>query len=181
MPGPSDTPPSPQQIPTPGGQPFPAPSSAGDQPAPGGDLLGYILRELDKGIREGRIKPVIIEGGPVPMPGGQGGPMQMPMPGGQPGPTPSGPQAPQAPGGDIFGQILRDILGGAGGAARVPQQPGQSPQMKDLSDMSRQLGVMGGTGAAVFGDRFEAGRDVEQGHLDNIQSVFDRFFVTQQR
>jgi hypothetical protein len=186
MPSPSDAPPSPQQVPTPGGQPLPGPSSTGEQPAPGGDLLGYILRELDNGIREGRIKPVIIGGGgPFPIPGGQGGqggPMQTPMPGAQPGPAP-GPQGSQAqvPGGDIFGQILRDIFGGAGGAARMPQQPGQSPQMKDLSDMSKQLGVMGGAGAAVFGDRFEAGRDVEQGHLDNIQSVFDRFFVAQRR
>jgi hypothetical protein len=179
MPSPSDAPPSPQQVPAPGGQPQPGPSSTGEQPAPGGDLLGYILRELDNGIREGRIKPVIIGGGPVPLPGGQGGPMQTPMPGAQPGPA-AGPPG-SVPGGDVFGQILRDILGGAGGAARVPQQPGQSPQMKDLSDMSRQLGVMGGAGAAVFGDRFEAGQDVEQGHLDNIQSVFDRFFVTQQR
>jgi hypothetical protein len=35
--------------------------------------------------------------------------------------------------------------------------------------MSRQLGVMSGIGAAVFGDRFEVGRDVEQDHVDNIQ------------
>ena len=34
------------------------------QPAPGGDLLGYILRELEKAIREGRIKPVIIGADP---------------------------------------------------------------------------------------------------------------------
>ena len=63
--------------------------------------------------------------------------------------------------------------------ARCAAAPGQSPQMKDLSDLSKQLGVMGGVGAAVFGDRFEVGRDVEQDHLDKIQSVFDRFFGTQ--
>ena len=86
------------------------------------------------------------------------------------------------PGGDIFGQILRDILGGAaGGPAQMPGRPGGSPQLKDLSDLSRQLGVMGGAGAAVFGDHFEAGQDVEQGHVDNIQNVFDRFFGTQKR
>jgi hypothetical protein len=33
---------------------------------------------------------------------------------------------------------------------------------------------MGGVGAAVFGDQLEAGREVEQDHLDNIQRVFDR-------
>jgi hypothetical protein len=40
---------------------------------------------------------------------------------------------------------------------------------------------MGGAGAAVFGDHFESGRDVEQGHVDNIQNMFDRFFGTQKR
>jgi Bacterial protein of unknown function (DUF937) len=176
-PSPSGTGPSPQQVPIPGGQVSPVPPTTGEQPAPGGDLLGYVLRELEKGLREGRIKPVIIGGGPIqiPMPGGQGGPVQIPMPGGQAGP------APQMPGGDILGQILRDMLGGAGGAAPVPPRSGPSPQMKDLSDLSKQLGLMGGAGAAVFGDRFELGRDVEQGHLDNIQGVFDSFFGTQRR
>jgi hypothetical protein len=172
MSAPSGPSPSPGPSPVPGGQPSTLPTSPGGQPVPGGDLLGYILEELQKGIREGRIKPVIIEGGPVqiPLPGGQGGP---PMPGGQPGPTPSGPQA---PGGDILGQILRDMLGGgAAGSSRLPQRGGQSPELKDLSDLSRQLGVMGGVGAAMFGDRFEVGRDIEQDHLDNIQRVFDRF------
>jgi hypothetical protein len=175
-PAPSGTSPSPQQIPPPGGQVPPVPPNAGEQPAPGGDLLGHVLRELEKGIREGRIKPVIIEGGPfrIPMPGGQGGPVQIPMPGGQAGP------APQVPGGDILGQILRDLLGGARGAP-VPPRSGPSPQMKDLSDLSRQLGVMGGAGAAVFGDRFEVGRDVEQGHLDNVQSLFANFPGAQRR
>jgi hypothetical protein len=146
---------------------------AGGQPTPDGDLLGSVLRELEKGIREGRIKPVIIGGGPV----------QIPMPGGQQGPMPSGPDAPRVPGGDIFGQILRDILGGGvGGPAQMPQgRQGQSPQIKDLSDLSKQLGVMGGAGAAVFGDHFETGRDVEKEHIDNIQSVFDRFFGAQRR
>ncbi len=177
MPGSSSTP---SQIPSPGNQPIPMPANTGEQSAPGGDLLGYILRELEKGLREGRIKPVIIEGGPfqIPMPGGQGGPMQFPAPNPQTGPTQP---APQVPGGDIFGQILRDLLGGAGGPVRMPQQPGSSPQMKDLSDRTKQLGVMDNVGAAVFGDRFEVGRDVEQDHLESIQSVFERFFGAQRR
>jgi hypothetical protein len=174
MPGSSGTP----SHPIPGGQPIPMPTNTGEQPAPGGDLLGYILREMEKGLREGRIKPVIIEGGPfqIPMPGGQGGPIQFPEPNPQTGPTQT---APQVPGGDILGQILRDLLGGAGG--RTPQQPGSSPQMKELSDRSKQLGVMDNVGTAVFGDRFEVGRDVGQSHLENIQTVFDRFFGAQRR
>jgi hypothetical protein len=153
-------------------QPPSLPADAGGQPGPDGDILGSILREFEKGIREGRIKPVIIGGGPV----------QIPIPGGQQGPTPSGPNAPQAPG-DIFGQILRDVLGGAlGGPAQMPQgRQAPSPQMKDLSDLSKQLGVMGGAGAAVFGEHFEPGRDAGQQHLDNIQSVFDRFFGAEGR
>jgi hypothetical protein len=174
MPGSAAAPAAPdQQSPPPGNQPAPLPPGVGEQSAPDGDLLGPILRELEKGIREGRIKPVIIGGGPV----------QIPIPGGQPGPSSSGPDAPQMPGGDIFGQILRDILGGAaGGPAQMPQgRQGQSPQLKDLSDLTRQLGVKGGAGAAVFGDHFEAGRDVEQSHVDGIQNVFDRLFGTQNR
>ena len=156
----------------PASQPPPVPADAGGQPTPEGDILGSILREFEKGIREGRIKPVIIGGGPV----------QTPMPGGQQSPIPSGTDAPRAPG-DIFGQILRDVLGGAvSGPTQMPQgRQGQSPQMKDLSDLTRQLGVMGGAGAAVFGDHFEIGREVEKKHLDNIQNVFDRFFGVQGR
>jgi hypothetical protein len=160
-----------QQFPPPANQPPPLPTDAGGRSAPDADVLGSVLRELEKGIREGRIKPVIIGGGPV----------QIPIPGGQEGPMPSGPNVPPVPGGDIFGQILRDVLGGAvGGPAQMPQgRQGQSPQLKDLSDLSRQLGVMGGAGVAVFGSHFEAGRDVEKRHIDNIQSVFDRFFGAQ--
>jgi hypothetical protein len=94
---------------------------------------------------------------------------------------PSGSDAPPVPGGDIFGQILRDILGGAGAVpAQIPQgQQGQSPQLKDLSDLTRRLGAIGGVGTAVFGDHFESGRDIDQSHTDNIRSVFDRFFGAQ--
>ncbi len=96
--------------PSPQSSPFPIPADTGGQAGPGGDLLGTIMREVLKGIQNGTIKPVIIGGG---------GPIQIPMPGGQDG---SGSSAPQIPGGDIFGKILRDVLGGAlgGGGARYP-------------------------------------------------------------
>jgi hypothetical protein len=162
--------------PAPQSSPFPIPGGTGGQAGPGGDILGTILGQVLKGIQNGSIKPVIIGGG---------GPIQIPMPGGQDG---SG--APQIPGGDIFGKILRDVLGGAlggglgGGPAQMPQGGGASipqsqpaptqapsPPMKDLSDLTKQLGVMGGAGASLFGDRFEHGEDVDQSHLDNIQGI----------
>jgi hypothetical protein len=34
---------------------------------------------------------------------------------------------------------------------------------------------MNGAGAAVFGDRIETGRNVEQSQLDSFQQVFNRF------
>ena len=134
--GQGDTSPT-QQVPAPGAQPlpipFPSPRDAGGQVAPGNDLLVAILRELQKAIQDGRLKPVVIE---VPMPGGQTIPIPSnPLPGGDsfpiPNPsagrTPSGEILPgpkmspgsQAPGGDILGNILRDLLGGA--AARMAQ------------------------------------------------------------
>jgi hypothetical protein len=156
--------------------PPPVPPGTTPESSPGGDLLGTILREVSKGIQNGTIKPVIIGGG---------GPIQIPMPGEQ---VPSGSGVPQqAPGGDIFGKILRDVLGGALGGARMPEGGGAqmprspSPPMKDLSDLTRQLGVMGGAGAAVFGDQFEHGQDVEQSRLDNIQSILDRSLGAQRR
>jgi hypothetical protein len=178
--------------------PMPSPGGGGGQPTPipidpsQGDVLGQIMRELEKGLREGRIKPVIIDGGQVTLPGGQGGQFPFPLPGGTreraPMPMPDdreapGPQPmPQSPGGDILGQILRDLLGGGGpGRAPQPRGSGPSPQMKDLSDRSKQLGIMGGAGQTVFGDRFEVGRDVQPEHQEGIQSVFDRFFGTQRR
>ena len=173
LPGGFSSPPGPQQVPTPSGQSIPIPTSPGGQAAPGSDLLGYILSELQKGLQEGRIKPVII-GGPIqmPIPGGQGGPIQFPSPDQQAGPS----SGPQVPGGDILGQILRDLLGGARGPMGTPQQrSGPVPQMKDLSDRSKQLGVMDDVGAAVFGDRFEVGRDVDPAQMQGIQSVLDRF------
>jgi hypothetical protein len=176
--GPAPRAPAPQ-APAPS-QPIPLPTDDGGQVGPDGDLLGSILREFEKGIREGRIKPVIIGGGPL----------QIPLPGGSQAPMPSGSDAPQGPPGDILGQILRDLLGGAvggGGAAggrpaQMPQgRPEPSPSMKDLSDLSEQLGRKGGVGAALFGDHFEPGRDVDKSHADSIQSVFDRYFGAPQR
>ena len=117
---------------------------------PKGDVLGQILRELEKGIQEGRIKPVIV------------GPYEIDVPG-QAGPAGSG-QPQQAPGGDILGQILRDILSGAGGQVQLPRQA-----------------LMGGVGAAVFGDRLEAGHSVEQSHLDSLKEVLNRFVGAQGR
>ena len=110
-------------------------------------MLGQILRELEKGIREGRVKPVIV------------GPYEIDIPGTS---KPGGPGQTQTPGGDILGQILREMLGGKGGKLQLP-------------------GQASGLGSAVFGDRIETGRDIDQSQIDSLQEVFDRFLGTQQR
>ena len=81
-----------------GDQQSPVPTDAGGQVIPGGDILAQIMRELAKAIEEGRLKPVVV------------GPVEIGVPG-QAGPA----GQTQTPMGDIFGQILRDLLSGKSG------------------------------------------------------------------
>ena len=108
---------------------------------PGGDLLGHILRELEKGIKEGRIKPVIV------------GPYKIDIPGNDEptGQAPSGEGQQPAPGSDIFGQILRDLLTGTLGGQKAP------------------------AGEAVFGELIEPGKDVDPSQIKTFQDVLDQF------
>jgi hypothetical protein len=131
------------QLPT-GGQQSPSPTDSGGQIGPGGDILAQIMRELAKAIEDGRLKPIVV------------GPIEIGIPG-QSGPTgqTQSPQT-QSPMGDIFGQILRDLLSGKGG------------QLKPAS-------LAGGMGSAVFGDRLEAGQRVDPAHVKSLQEVLDRF------
>jgi hypothetical protein len=99
------------RIPASDDQASPAPTDTGEEPMPGGDVLGQIMRELGKAIQDGRLKPVVI------------GPVEIDVPG-QVAPSGSG----QQPGGDILGQILREVLGG-GEQLQVPRQ-GQSASLK---------------------------------------------------
>jgi hypothetical protein len=141
--GGTDTPrtaPAPQ-TPAPREQPAPIPTGSGGDAVPGGDVLGQILRELEKGIREGRVKPVVV------------GPFEINIPG---MPGSSAPGQASGSGGDVLGQILRDMLGGKAGQVRVP-------------------GQASGLGSALFGDRIDAGRDVDQSEIDSIQEVLNRF------
>jgi hypothetical protein len=131
--------PGPGYQPPTGDQQSPAPPDGGGQVGPGGDILAQIMRELAKAIEDGRLKPIVV------------GPIEIGIPG-QAGPT----GQTQTPMGDIFGQILRDLLSGKGG------------QLKPAS-------LAGGIGSAVFGDRFEAGQDVDPAHLRSLQKVLDRF------
>jgi hypothetical protein len=118
------------------------PTDTGGQASPGGDVLAQIMRELAKAIEDGRLKPVVV------------GPIEIGIPG-QAGSAGSANQT-QTPTGDIFGQILRDLLSGKSG------------QLKPAA-------LTNGMGSAVFGDRFEAGQRVEQAHLESLQELFDRF------
>jgi hypothetical protein len=123
----------------------PMPKDNGGPAAHGGDLLSQILRDLEAAIREGRLKPVVI------------GPYEIDIPG-QASPAEPGGKS-QSPGGDILGEILREALGGALGQGKK----------------SGAFGLKGGAGAALFGDRLEAGPNIEQRQLDSLQEVFDRF------
>lgn len=129
----------------PANQPTSVPTDSGGQASPSGDVLAQLMRELAKAIQDGRLKPVVV------------GPIEIGIPG-QAGPAGPAGQT-QSPTGDIFGQILRDLLGGKGG------------QMKPAT-------LTNGTGSAVFGDRFEAGQEIEQDHLESLQELFDRFSAT---
>lgn len=142
--GGTNTPQKAPQVPSPTDQPVQVPTGGDGQPMRGGDVLGQILRELEKGIREGRVKPVIV------------GPYEIDLGGGRKK-EPSAPGQPQVPGGDILGQILREMLGGKG-----QTQPA-------------------GLGSALFGDRLEAGRDIDQNEIDSLQEVLDRFLGSQRR
>jgi hypothetical protein len=163
----------------------PAPSGAPPSSTPGGSLGDEIGPGRNYRIPTGsQPSPIPADPGGQAVPGGDVfgqiltelgkaiqdgrlkpvviGPVEIAIPG-QAGPAGGG-QPQQVPGGDILGQILRDILSGAGGQVQVPRQA-----------------LMNGTGAAVFGDRLEAGRDVEQSQLDSFQEVFNRFLGAQGR
>ena len=110
-------------IPTPADQPVPQPTDAGGGNIPGGDLLPNILRELEKAIREGRLKPIVV------------GPIEIGIPG-QAGPV--GSDQTQAPGGDILGQILREVL--KGGQAQLPRQGVGAAVFGDRLEPGRGVG-----------------------------------------
>jgi len=141
---------------------FPGPTGDGrtvpgpkGQPMPGGDIFGQILTELGKAIQDGRVKPVIVGPYQVDIPGGVNVPSQQ-------APTEQG--QPQAPaGGDIFGQILRDVLGKAMGQGQTTRQGLMDPA--------------GSAGSLVFGDMLETGTQVAQRHADSLQEILDRFSV----
>jgi hypothetical protein len=128
----------PSPVPT---QPAPIPTDGSGETGTGGDILAQIMRELAKAIEEGRLKPIVV------------GPVEIDIPGQG---KPSGPGQPQTPGGDILGQILRDLLSGK-------------------SSQAQPAGLKNGVGAAVFGDRLESGQNIKQDQLDSLQQVFDRF------
>jgi hypothetical protein len=135
--------------------PFPGPIGDGPkgQPMPGGDIFGQILTELGKAIQDGRVKPVIVGPYEVDIPGGVNIPDQQ---------APSEQGEPQAPGGgDIFGQILREVLGRAMGQGQTPRQGLMDPASS--------------AGSLVFGDMLEAGTKIDQRHVDSLQEIFDRF------
>jgi hypothetical protein len=145
---PSGPRPAPAQAPADAGPGMP--TDGGGEPIPGGDVLSQILRELQKGIEEGRIKPVTVGPYEADVPAsGRGAPSTSPS-------QPQAPDQPQAPGGDILGQILRDILSGAGGKQAQ-------------------------AGSAVFGNLLEPGQKAAPDAIDSFQEVLDRFLGAPRR
>ena len=103
--------PSPQQI------PVPAPKRSPFRV----EMFSVNPTEWQKGIQEGRIKPVIIGGGPIqiPMPGGQAGPIQNPCRARRNDPFRSAGAAWRHP------RTNCDLLGGAGPDRNHPDNPGR--------------------------------------------------------
>ncbi|MGA9442439.1 MAG: DUF937 domain-containing protein [Methyloceanibacter sp.] len=128
------------------------PVSGGDQTfpsgsgAPDGDIFGQILKELGKAVQEGRVKPVIVGPGDSGFPGQQ---------------TPSGRGQAQPQGGGIFGQILKEVLGGALGQRASARQSLLAPAE--------------GAGAMVFGDGLEHGTNLADHHAESLEEIFGRF------
>lgn len=145
-------PPSPP-VDIPSGDPAQSPAEGSGPIAPGSDILGQILRELEKGIREGRVRPVVVGPDGVNVPGK----------GSQPGPTGPGAGQQPNPGADIFGQILKDLFGGGSRGA------------------SQQFAQTGNAGTSVFGELLEAGPDLDQQQLEQLQEVFDRFVTASRK
>jgi hypothetical protein len=113
----------------PSGEPNATPTDTGGQSAPEDEMLGQIMRELEKAVREGRLKPVVV------------GPLRSTFPDKQAPPDPDNRTRSEE---TSLGQILRDILSAGGsGQAQVPRQ-------------EQALALIGGADAAVFGDRRSA-------------------------
>ena len=180
------------------------PYQPGQSPVP---PMGDILDSIGDGRRASTepeapkfpipdLSPELPGGGaqsqPVPRPPASGG--EHPIPGG-----------PAAPGGDIFGQILKElgkavqdgrvkpvIVGAPGqpvpGGGRAQPQPGGGGIFGDIlkevlgsalgqgqSGRQALMAPAGGAGAAVFGDGLEHGIDLADHHAESLQQIFDRF------
>lgn len=134
-------------------QPIPQPPASGGEQTfpsgpgtPGGDVFAEILKELGKAIQEGRVKPVIVGPGGANFPGQQ---------------APSGGGQAQPQGGGIFGEILKEVLGGALGQRASVRQSLMAPA--------------DGAGAMVFGDALEHGTDLAEHHAASLEEIFGRF------
>ena len=131
---------------------------------PIGDLISEMMRQ---GMGGGQPKPA-PKASPMDNPLGQilegmfGGGAQRPAPQG---------------GGNSFGdnplgQIFQDMLGGAmgGGAARQAPEPEQQPD-PDRMPSGRKRNPYDD----LFGQMFDAGKEVQQGYQKNVESIFDQY------
>jgi hypothetical protein len=127
-----------------------------------GDILGDILQQQPQGQAGGQsgglgdiLGEILRRQAPE-----SGEPMQQPQG--------------QQPGGDILGQILRDMLGGGGGGATG--QATSPDNLKDLSDLSKQFGIAGKYGEAMFGDMLETGGNLDRENEKHMRQLIDEVY-----
>ena len=131
---------------------------------PIGDLISEMMRQ---GMGGGQPKPA-PKASPMDNPLGQilegmfGGGAQRPAPQGGGNPFGDNP----------LGQIFQDMLGGAmgGGQTRQTPEPEQQPD-PDLMPSGRKRNPYDD----LFGQMFDAGKEVQQGYQKNVESIFDQY------
>lgn len=135
---------------------------------PIGDLISEMMRQ---GMGGGQPKPA-PKASPMDNPLGQilegmfggGAQRQAPQSGGNPF------------GDNPLGQIFQDMLGGAmggamgGGQTRETPEPEQQPD-PDLMPSGRKRNPYDD----LFGQMFDAGKEVQQGYQKNVESIFDQY------
>lgn len=143
-------------------------ASAGSSGNVIGDLIGEMMKNGMGGMAGGAGRAQAPQPGPTDNPlgqilegmfggGGMGG-------GGQR-------SQPQDPFDNPLGQIFKDMLGGGAGRAQAPEpEPEPAPRERRMPS-GRERNPYDD----LFGNMFEAGREVQQGYQKSVESIFDQY------